>query len=61
MYFYIATTSKEALSAIEKGHKVKCEREIVHKIADTILEIEGVSHCVIVFLVSSDEGTRGVS
>ena len=37
-HVYVATTSREPLSAIEKGHRVWCGREIVHKIADTILE-----------------------
>jgi ribonuclease HI len=41
-HVYVATTSREALSAIEKGHKVGCRREVVHKIVDAVLEMEGV-------------------
>jgi len=45
-HVYVATTSKDALSAIEKGHSVGCGREVVHKIADAALEIESVGHRV---------------
>jgi hypothetical protein len=50
-HVYVATRSREALSAIEKGHKVRRGREVVHKIADAILEMESVGHRVTVFLV----------
>ncbi|GAB7336447.1 hypothetical protein MBLNU13_g09741t1 [Cladosporium sp. NU13] len=59
-HIYIATTSKEALSAIEKGHRVGCGREVVHKITDAVLEMESVGHRVTVFLVPSDKGIRSV-
>jgi len=58
---YVATTSREALSAIEKGHKVNCGREVVHKIADAILEMEDFGHRVTVFLVPGDKDIRGVA
>lgn len=58
---YVATTSKEALSAMEKGQKVRCGREVVHKIADALLEMESVGHRVTVFLVPCDKGIRGVA
>jgi ribonuclease HI len=60
-HVYVATTSKAALSAIEKGHKVGCGREVVRKIADAVLEIESVGHKVTVFLVPADKGIRGVA
>lgn len=60
-HVYVATTSKEALSAIEKGQKVRCGREVVHKIADAVLEMESVGHRVTVFQVPSDKGIRGVA
>ena len=37
-HVYVATTSREALSAIEKGQGVGCGREVVRKIADAVLE-----------------------
>jgi hypothetical protein len=43
-HVYVATTSREALAAIEKGHRVGCGREVVHKIADAVLEMESVGH-----------------
>jgi ribonuclease HI len=48
---YVATTSREALPAIEKGHKVGCGRELVPKVADTVLKMKSVGHRVTVFLV----------
>jgi ribonuclease HI len=60
-HVYVATTSREALSAIEKGHKVGRGREVVHEIADAILEMESVGHRVTVFLVPCDRGIRGVA
>ena len=60
-HVYVATKSKEALSAIEKGHKVGCGREVVHKTADAVLEMESVGHKVTVFLVPCDKGIRGVA
>jgi ribonuclease HI len=60
-HVYVATKSKEALSAIAKGHKVGCGREVVHKIADAVLEMESVGHKVTVFLVPCDKGIRGVA
>jgi ribonuclease HI len=60
-HVYVATTSREALSAIEKGQTVGCGREVVHKIADAVLEMESVGHRVTVFLVPSDRGVRGVA
>ncbi|KAL1581903.1 hypothetical protein WHR41_09480 [Cladosporium halotolerans] len=60
-HVYVATTSREALSAIEKGHNVGCGREVVPKIADAVLEMEGVGHRVTVFLVPGDKGIRGVA
>ena len=33
---YVATIIEAALSAVEKGQKVRCGREVVHKIADTV-------------------------
>lgn len=60
-HVYVATTSKEALSAMEKGQKVRCGREVVHKIADALLEMESVGHRVTVFLVPCDKGIRGVA
>ena len=50
-HVYVATTSREALSAIKKGHKVGCGREEVPKIADAVLEMESVGHKMTVFLV----------
>ena len=46
-HVYVATTNIEALLAIEKGEKVRCGREVVHKIADAILEMESVGHRVL--------------
>jgi ribonuclease HI len=60
-HVYVATTSKEVLSAIEKGHKMGCGREVVLKIADAVLEIESVGHKAKVFLVPRDRGIRGVA
>jgi hypothetical protein len=36
-------------------------REILHKFADDVLEMEGISHQVVFFLVSSDRSIRGVA
>jgi ribonuclease HI len=58
---YVETMSREALSAIEKGQRVRCGREVVHKIADVVLEMESVGHRVTVFLVPGDKGIRGVA
>lgn len=60
-HVYIATTNREALIAIEKGQKVRCGREVVHKIAGAVLEMENVGHRVIVFLVPCDKSIRGVA
>jgi ribonuclease HI len=60
-HVYIATTSREALSAIEKGHKVGGGREVVPKVANAVLEMESVGHRVTVFLVPCDKGIRGVA
>lgn len=51
-----ATTNKEALSAIEKGHRVGRGRKVVDKIADAVLEIESVGCRVTVLLVPADKG-----
>jgi ribonuclease HI len=53
-HVYIATTSREALSAIEKAHKAGCGREVVPKVANAVLETEKVGHRVTVFLVPGD-------
>ncbi|KAL1581657.1 hypothetical protein WHR41_09670 [Cladosporium halotolerans] len=58
-HVYVATTSKEALSAIEKGQKVGCGREVAHN--DAVLEMESDGHRVTVFLVPGDKGIRGVT
>jgi hypothetical protein len=58
---HVATTSREAPSAIEKGHNVRCGREVVPKIADAVLEMESVGHRVTVFLVPYDKGICGVA
>ncbi|OQN95262.1 hypothetical protein B0A48_18586 [Cryoendolithus antarcticus] len=58
---YVAIMSREAPPAIEKGHKVRGGREVVHKITDTILEMEGVVRRATIFLVPSDQGMRGVA
>jgi hypothetical protein len=42
-HVYVARTSIDALSAIEKGHKVRCGREVVPMIANAILEMESPS------------------
>ena len=60
-YVYVATTSKDALSAIDKGHKVGCGREVVHKIADVVLAMQSVGHRVTVFLGPCDKDIRGVA
>lgn len=60
-HVYVAITSIEALSAIEKGQKVRCGREVVHKIADAVLEMESAGHRVTVFLVPCDKCIRGVA
>jgi hypothetical protein len=60
-YVYVATTSREALSAIEKAHKVICGRKNVHKPADAVLEMESVDHRVTIFLVPGDKGIHGVA
>ena len=60
-HVHVATTSREVLLAIEKGQKVGCEREVVHKIADAVLEMEGIGYRVTVFLVSSDKGICSVA
>ena len=60
-YVYVATASREALSAIEKGNRVRCGREVVPKIADAVLGMEGFGHRVTVFLVPCDKGIRGVA
>lgn len=60
-HVYMATTSREALSAIEKGQKVRCGREVVRKIADAVLEMGSVGHRVTVFPVPADKGIRGVA
>lgn len=60
-HVYVAARSREALSVIEKGQRVGCGREVVHKIADAVLEMESVGHRVTVFLVPSDRGVRGVA
>lgn len=60
-HVYVATTSREALTAIQKGHKVKSGREVCRKIADAFLEMESVGHRVTVFLAPGDKGIRGVA
>jgi hypothetical protein len=40
---------------------VKCGREVVHKIADAVLDMKSVGHRVTVFLTPSDKGIRGVA
>jgi ribonuclease HI len=60
-HVYVATTSREALSAIEKGQRVGCGREMVHKIADAVFEMENVGRRVTIFLVPSERGIRGVA
>jgi ribonuclease HI len=60
-HVYVATSSREALSAFGKGHKVGCGRQVVPKIADSVLEMDGVGYRVTVFLVPSDKGIRGVA
>lgn len=47
-----AKMSREASSAIDMEHKVRCEREVVHKIADAVLEMESVGYRVTIILVS---------
>ena len=61
VHVYVATTSREALSAIEKGHMVGYGRGVVRKLADALLESESVGHRVTVFLVPCDRGIRGVA
>lgn len=56
-----AITNREARSAIEKGQKVECGREVVHKIADAVLAIMSLGRRVGVFLVPCDTGIRGVA
>jgi hypothetical protein len=56
---YIARTARKTLSIIEKGHKVKGGQEILHKIADVILEMEDVGYQVTLF-IPSDKGIRSV-
>lgn len=58
---YVATKSKEALSAIENGQRVGGGGEVVPKFADAVLEMESVGHRVTVFLVPCDRGVRGVA
>jgi hypothetical protein len=53
--------SREALVAIEKGHKVGCGREVVSKVADAVLEMESVGHRVTVFFIPGDRSIRGVT
>ena len=60
-HVYVATMSREALSAIEKGHKVGYGREVVLKIADAVLEMESVGHRVTAFLVPYDKDICGVT
>jgi hypothetical protein len=60
-HVYVATTSREAPSAIEKGHKVGGGREVVPKVADAVLEMESVGRRVTVFLVPCDKSIRGVA
>jgi hypothetical protein len=55
------TTSREALSIIEKGHMVGCGRGVVHKVADAVPEMESVNHHVTVFLVPFGKSIRGVT
>jgi hypothetical protein len=40
---------------------VRCGREVVHKIADAVLEMESVGRRVTVFLVPGDKGIRSVA
>jgi hypothetical protein len=60
-HVYVATTSGEAPSSIEKGHKVGGGREVVPKVADAVLEMESVGRRVTVFLVPCDKSIRGVA
>ena len=60
-HVYVATTSGEALSAIEKGQRMGCGREVVPKTADAVLEMQSVGHRVMVCLVPYDKGTRDVT
>jgi ribonuclease HI len=60
-HVYVATTSREALSAIEKGHEVGRGGEVVPKIADAVLETESAGHQVTFFFVPCDKGIRGVA
>jgi type II secretory pathway component HofQ len=60
-HVYVATTSREALAAIEKGHKVRCRRSVVQNIANAVLKMEGVGHRATIFLVPSDKGIQGVA
>lgn len=60
-HVYVATTSKEALSAMEEGQRVGCGRKVVHEIADAVREMESVDHRVTIFLAPWDRGIRGVA
>lgn len=40
-HVYVATTCEDVLSTVEKGQKLGCGREVVRKIADAVLEMEG--------------------
>lgn len=58
---YVGTTSREALLAIRKGHKVGRRRGRVLKIAEVVLEMEEVGHRGTVLLGPSDKGIHGVA
>ena len=58
-HIYVVTTSREALSAFEKGQRVGCGREVIHEIANAVLEMEIAGHRVKIFLVPCDKGIRG--
>jgi hypothetical protein len=58
---YVATTSRGTLSAFEKDQRVGCGREVVHEIADAVLEMEIVGDQMTVFLVPYDRDIRGVA
>lgn len=59
-HLYIATTSKDALEAIERGYSAKRGREVLHKLADTVSQLQSVGHQVTFLQVPGDRGIRGV-
>jgi hypothetical protein len=59
-HIYVATTSRDALTAIRQDREATKGQETLHKIADAVRDLERVDHRVTIFLVPWDRNIRGV-